>query len=519
MPVFEIQGPDGRTYEVDAPDQSAALSAFHGFSGQAQPEDANAAREATKAEFDALPTWQKPFKAADDIVRLAANGLTFGLADRIAGHIGGDGAEAERAKSRAAMDRAGSAGVAAELGGSIAGVGKLAGAGVTAGRFVPAAMKGAGGLAARSAAGAVDALAINEAMNAGYGRDFGENAGVAAVAGAAAPAVAAGASKLGSKILGRFNPKPSVMTSEQLKQAASDAYQQVDDAGVIFSPQASTRLRNAVQSDMADFGYDPILQPGASAAFNRLEQNAGRNVTMKGMDVARRVAGNAFQPGNKSNNALTAKIIDRIDEVTMNPQAGDVIGGDSGKAASALKTAREMTKRQKKLELVNELLERARDNAGASGSGGNIENASRQQLKRLLSNPKYRRGLTPDELSAVKDAVLGTNKQNLLRLIGKLSPQGNGLMLLGHGVGLATAPMLSLPAAAVGYGAKKAAEGMTASNATYLKNLIASGGNAAAMQPVKNAAQRVIENQRDRIARALMVYGLSRQNASQNKAQ
>ncbi|MER8567538.1 hypothetical protein NKH85_16270 [Mesorhizobium sp. M0924] len=31
MPVFEIQGPDGSTYQVAAPDQNAALTAFHGM--------------------------------------------------------------------------------------------------------------------------------------------------------------------------------------------------------------------------------------------------------------------------------------------------------------------------------------------------------------------------------------------------------------------------------------------------------------------------------------------------------
>ncbi|MBD9528971.1 hypothetical protein [Paracoccus sp. PAR01] len=34
MAIFEIQGPDGKTYEIDAPDQNAALTAFRGFIGQ-----------------------------------------------------------------------------------------------------------------------------------------------------------------------------------------------------------------------------------------------------------------------------------------------------------------------------------------------------------------------------------------------------------------------------------------------------------------------------------------------------
>ncbi len=37
MPIFEIQGPDGATYEVDAPDEASALKGFQGFSPSPAP--------------------------------------------------------------------------------------------------------------------------------------------------------------------------------------------------------------------------------------------------------------------------------------------------------------------------------------------------------------------------------------------------------------------------------------------------------------------------------------------------
>ena len=112
-------------------------------------------------------------------------------------------------------------------------------------------------------------------------------------------------------------------------------------------------------------------------------------------------------------------------------------------------------------------------------AGGNIENATRQQLKKLLVDPKFRRGMTEEELAAAKKAVLGTPAQNLLRLAGKLSPQGNGLMLTGNAALSATAPAIGIPVALGAYGAKKAAEGMTARNVKALQALVASGGKAA----------------------------------------
>ncbi|QIC52873.1 structural protein [Brucella phage EF4] len=38
MAIFELQGPDGQVYEVDAPDEASALQAFQGMGGADQPQ-------------------------------------------------------------------------------------------------------------------------------------------------------------------------------------------------------------------------------------------------------------------------------------------------------------------------------------------------------------------------------------------------------------------------------------------------------------------------------------------------
>src|SRR5690606_36361414 len=42
MAIFEIEGPDGAIYEIDAPDENAAISALHQMLGGAAPETADA---------------------------------------------------------------------------------------------------------------------------------------------------------------------------------------------------------------------------------------------------------------------------------------------------------------------------------------------------------------------------------------------------------------------------------------------------------------------------------------------
>lgn len=274
-------------------------------------------------------------------------------------------------------------------------------------------------------------------------------------------------------------------TADDLKGAASAAYQRADDAGVVYSKQGIERIRDALVKDFTEFGYHPELQSGAKVALNEVNRLADGNVTLKGLDTARKIAGNAFQPGNKSNNALTAKVSGALDDFVANPQAGDVLMGNGAEAASAIQEARGLYGQARKLELVNSLFEKAGLRAGSSGSGANIENATRQELSKILKSETMKRGFNKDELAAIKQAVMGTKTQNALRAVGKFAPSG----VVSGGVGTSTGAFVgnliggpvgsaigavALPA--VGFGAKMAADAGSSGSARLVEALIASGG-------------------------------------------
>lgn len=71
--------------------------------------------------------------------------------------------------------------------------------------------------------------------------------------------------------------------------------------------------------------------------------------------------------------------------------------------------------------------------------------------------------------------VKGGPVQNLARLLGKLSPQGNGLMLLLHGTGGIATGGATVPLAALGAGAKKLADQATPRNVDALLNAVRLG--------------------------------------------
>jgi hypothetical protein len=438
------------------------------------------------------------FGKVDDAVRMFATGATFGFGDKLAAGVDsmlgqGDYAsnlEENRAMTEGANERLGYMGPVMEIGGSILPVAKAAQIGATATRL-PGAIGKLGGMA-------LDGTAFGALQAAGHDTDLGIGAATGAAFGAAGQGV--------GSLLGKALAKAKkVLTPEQLKQAASAAYQKADDAGVIFTPEAVNRLRADVYNDFANFGFHPQNQPGAKVAYDELTRLAeGGNVSLKGMDTARKVASGGFNPTNPSNNALIGKLTEKIDDFTTNAGPNDILAGDVDAGTAALKQARDLWGRSRKGELVDELLAKAGLRASSTGSGGNLENASRQNLRKILDSKKMKRGFTADERAALKKAVMGSKTQNALRLAGKLSPQGNGLMLGLMGAGSIAAPHIAIPAALGGFAAKKGAEAITKSNVSQLQKLIAAGGNKSALKKTLSPEkQKAI----DALIRALMITG------------
>jgi hypothetical protein len=497
--IFEVQGPDGQTYEIDAPDQNAALSAFQAMTQQAPqtaPEGSPQAEE--------QPWYAQAGQAADDMARLVANGMTFGYADKIAGYMSGQGTDAERAMTQDARNRAGGAGTVAEIGGAVATPMGLANKGLSlAGRLGTGAMTGAVGLAARTGLMAAEGAGYGALTAAGNDQDIGQGAALGAVGGGAGNVLGEGLSAGLSKVAGAFNKKPNIPSVDELRSAANAAYDKADNAGVIFAPQGVSRLGNDIRVELANFGFHPNLQPRIATVLDELERVQQGNVTLKGIDVLRKITDSARASMDPSEKALGNMIVQKIDDFVANAGPGDVFAGNAQDAAKAISEGRNLWGRMRRAEQVGEAVGRADLRAASTGSGGNADNATRQNLRRILEKG---RGFTKDEKAAIEKVVRGTSGQNALRLAGKLSPSGNGLMAA-LGVGGAMVNPLIGAASLGGMGAKAVADNITQKNVQELVDIILAGSKSAA-QPTKNAVQRLSESKREAISRALMAIGV-----------
>lgn len=243
---------------------------------------------------------------------------------------------------------------------------------------------------------------------------------------------------------------PRRMSPEELKAASRAAYKEADEAGVIFSPIGLARVSREAKEALADFGYHPTLHPQAKVALDELDRIASGNVTFKGMDTLRKVTKAAANSTKDEERAVGMMIIEKIDDLMSNSRELETIAGSAGKASDAIRRARDLWGRARRTELIEEAIVRAERRAGSTGSGGNIDNATRQNLRRILDDPRKARMFTKAERDQIDKVVRGTKGLNTLRQLGKLSPEGGGLMMAGQILtGLATLPVNPIATAGV----------------------------------------------------------------------
>jgi hypothetical protein len=346
----------------------------------------------------------------------------------------------------------------------------------TIGEFAPAAVAGPGGLVRKAAMTVIPAVASEGAGQATNGTAFEPAARFAgALAGGVASAGRAGAQAVnGAKLV------------DEARAAKTAAYQAAEQAGVRYSPQAFDGLVNDIGTAMAQGGVNQMRHPRAVSMYQDINGLRGKAPSLTELDqirqtIARDVAGATDQAERHFGKLMMGKIDEFIDAADQTM----VSAGDPQQAAGLIRAAREANQRYRKLETVTNAVTKAERRAASTGSGGNADNQIRQNIRGIMDSERKSRGFSKAELGKMDDVVRGSKTQNAVRLAGKLSPQGNGLMAaLGIG-GAMTNPVLGVPAL-VGAAAKPLAERMTRKKVDALIEALA--GKAPQANPDRRKA-------------------------------
>lgn len=371
-----------------------------------------------------------------------------------------------------------------------------------AGEYAPSALMGPAG-APKTIAGQVIGRAANVALPA-VGAVAGREGVRALGGGDTAQAVGEFVGGIGGGLVtGLKAPKMgqgvAAPTLEQLQAQKNTAYQAVEQSGIKYSPKAVDALVDWIYSELRVNSMNPKLHPKAQAMMEYLDTLRGKPMTLNELDQLRQVVRRDVAKSSEEGDAFMGKrMISTID------QFAEQVGG-----SPTLNAARAANTRYRKVEAVQDAQDSAVLRAGSTGSGGNVDNATRQNMRRVLENTP---NLTPDEEAQLRKVVLGTPVQNTMRLVGKLSPNGGALGAAVNATAAGATHMLSVPLSFGLMGVKAIADNTTQRNVAKLIDLMASGGQkgAAAQQQLKQLGRsnRSVQLAYNEAARKLLMGGL-----------
>lgn len=430
-----------------------------------------------------------------------AQGMTFGFSDEIAAGLGsgfgmlGDyqqKLEQERARMAENKRLAGGYELAGELGGGLATAGGLAKSGITAlGR----------GLGAKAAI--AEGAAYGGAYGAGTANEGERLSGalIGAATGAATAGVLNAVGKAGSNVLQRFkgNKAQQIMDSDALRQQASSLYDEAHSLGVGIKPKAMQKMaanmtvslgkRTPAREKLYRETYDMV------DFINESAKN-GKSFSLKDFDEIRQVLNDTISDAPKREQRTLIAIKNQMDNFMDNLSPAQATG-DIKRAGQVLGNARQMYSRFAKQEIVDEIFNKAMNQATG------FENGLRVHFRSLANNPKKMARFSPEEQDAIRKIVRGGPVENALRAFAWFSPQKtlgavtSGLTMAEGGIGPA-----SLMGGA-GYLSSKAAEKATMGNVKELQRILQGIQNPPMKtlpSPVTDAAIRVGSGQAGALA-------------------
>lgn len=391
-------------------------------------------------------------------LRSAFQGMTFGYGDEIVGSaaaaLSGNNPEFERARERQRVQQGESAypvqSALAEIGGAVAAPGAAV-------RSVPAA------IAAGTAGGTL--YASGKAAPGERTEEAVAAIGPSALFSAAAIPAQRFAQKGIRRLMMGAEKKPSLAA---LKAARDLAYRQVDNAGFSFSPQQYDDTLTAIyaQLDAPTSGYIKGADPKVEKAVRIIEKNWGDAKTLGQVDDLRKALWDVWKGAPKDEARNILGMINQIDDMVETTLGGNPV----------LRDAREAHKAFARTEYLDQLFRKAENRTSVTGSGGNIYNNYAKVFERIVDDPKLAKKFTDEQLAFFRQAMDVPLSERNMRLLGKLSPEGNGLMMALNVIGGSVDPSIFAVGGA-GAVAKRAADARMANRVDQAIGL------TAGMQP------------------------------------
>jgi plasmid stabilization system protein ParE len=311
----------------------------------------------------------------------------------------------------------------------------------------------------------------------------------------AAAGLAGGIATMG-RGAGAPKPAPAPTTSE-LATEASALFKSSKAKGVVAKPQAMNGLFNKVQTEMQDFGHDVDLQPKTAIVVKRLSEARGKPLSLQEVhNLRKKAAGVAREAETASDRTAAGIVVKQIDQFMDEPAN---FNANSQEGRDLLRQGMEVSKRKIKSQIVDDVVEKAKNQATG------FENGLVVQFRSLANNKEMMRSFSRSEQDMIRSIVRRPSLHGMLRALGMLSPTSTfgGITT---GIGIANGVVPGLVQAGVGVAARAGAGALTKAKTAKLQNMVASG-----LPPVSGAPFDP-----EALVRLLMTSKLSESSAAAN---
>lgn len=474
MPTYVVTAPDGKEYEITAPEgatQEQALAyAQQNYSKPAEKPQRSLVEEAGRqlgltaragiTGLAAVPAMlAEPVAAGVNL--LAGKQVMASPTQGLQNVLTAAGLPAPET----GLERAVQTGTAA-----MAGVPAQAALSGTSAALAPlrqnllqqTAAAGAGGVAGQAAADVVQEATENPVMSAIAGIAAGTVAGAGAAKGATAAAT----------------KREPLITLDEIKQRAQRSYATVDQQGVFLKPKSVLDNFNNVEAALIKDNFNPKLdahKPVAQVLEQVRDMVGTQRVSFTKLEQMRSALVDLKSAKDSATRKYAGQAVSELDNYITKLGSKDVLAseGDVGKAVKAVQDARKDWRNLSRATVLEDALNVAEARAlDPKASEGEL---IRRQLINLAANKDKMRFFSEREKNAIKSVASGPVADPLLSLVARLNPERSALMQASTVAGSFANPAAAATVAGLGYGADKLQGALRQRGVARLMSDIASG--------------------------------------------
>jgi hypothetical protein len=463
MPKYVVTGPDGKEYEVDAPEGASEQQIIEyvraNYAGAAAPAPAAAAPKEEPSMADQLRRQ----------AGLATRGIITGLSapvNVVADFASGAynlGANLLGSSSRLPyLSQAQQRGLTAGgLPMPETGVERAAQAGMQGLTGTAGAARAAPQLLGANLAQQLPAAAAAPAAAEAVASKTKEVTGSDLAALVAGIGVSGAVGQSAGNIAGRIamGRQPAPPTMDSVRQTAQRRYQEVSDLGIKLNNTSANDLVTKIKTRLDSADYLPENATEVANVLKKYDSIVSRgDVSFNDVDQMRRLANNLLSSQSKDTRRLGREMVGGIDEYVANLSAKNVTSGASG-IDDAVKKIVEARKDWRNLSRATTL----DDILNVSEARALRPTASESELIRtgfinLAANKEKMRLFDQNERNAIRAVANGGSLDNFLTLVARFNPQRSQLMAGGAGAAAIASPetlKYTVPTAVAGFGADK----------------------------------------------------------------